>query len=155
MSEGTESDKKTYDELLAEIEKLKIKCDELKEKNEILTSKITWMRDEQGYEICEFFYECNSLKITAEKYYYDDIVDCGNDIIHFQGCPDAIQCAKNYKEYCRLVYDEDSDDDDKDDEDDKDDKDDDDVCENNDDDKNNDNNGEDDNDNENNNLIQQ
>ena len=111
MSETTESDKKTYDELLAEIEKLKIKCDELKEKNEILTSKITWMRDEQGYEISEFFYECNSLKITAEKYYYDDIVDCGNDIIHFQGCPDAIQCAKDYKEYCRLVYDSDEEDD--------------------------------------------
>jgi len=113
------SDKKTYDELLAEIEKLKIKCDELKEKNEILTSKITWMRDEQGYEISEFFFDCNSLKITAEKFFYDDIVDCGNDIIHFQGCSDAIQCAKDYKEYCSLVYGDDSDEDDK-------------VCENND-----------------------
>ena len=119
MSEGSESDKKTYDELLAEIEKLKIKCDELKEKNEILTSKITWMRDEQGYEISEFFFDCNSLKITAEKFFYDDIVDCGNDIIHFQGCSDAIQCAKDYKEYCSLAYGDDSDEDDK-------------VCENND-----------------------
>ena len=119
MSETTESDKKTYEELLAEIDKLKNKCDELTKENKKLISKINYIRDEQGYEISEFFFDCNSLKITAEKFFYDDIVDCGNDIIHFQGCSDAIQCAKDYKEYCRLAYDEDSDEDDK-------------VCENND-----------------------
>lgn len=119
MSETIEPDKKTYEELLAEIDKIKNKCDELTKENKKLISKINYIRDEQGYEISEFFFDCNSLKITAEKYYYDDIVECGGDIIHFQGCPDAIQCAKDYKEYCRLVYDEDSDEDDK-------------VCENND-----------------------
>jgi hypothetical protein len=61
------------------------------------------------------------LKITAEKYFYDDIVECGYDLIEFQGCTDVIQCAKDYKEYCSLVYDSDE-------EDDNDDK----VCENND-----------------------
>ena len=112
MSEKTEPDKKTYEELLAEIDKLKNKCDELTKENKKLISKINYIRDEQGYEISEFFFDCNSLKITAEKFFYDDIVDCGNDIIHFQGCSDAIQCAKDYKEYCRLAYDEDSDEED-------------------------------------------
>jgi hypothetical protein len=126
MSEKTEPDKKTYEELLAEIDKLKNKCDELTKENKKLISKINYIRDEQGYEISEFFFDCYSLKITAEKFFYDDIVDCGNDIIHFQGCPDAIQCAKDYKEYCSLAYGDDSDEDDDSNKDDSDD-----VCENN------------------------
>ena len=125
MSETIEPDKKTYEELLAEIDKIKNKCDELTKENNKLISKINNLRDIQGYEICEFFFACNSLKITAEKYLYEDIVECGYDLIEFQGCTDVIKCAEDYKEYCRLEYDEDSDsniesDDDKDN-----------VCENN------------------------
>ena len=108
MSETIETDKKTYEELLAEIDKIKNKCDELTKENNKLISKINNLRDIQGYEISEFFFACNSLKITAEKYFYDDIVECGYDLIEFQGCTDVIQCAEDYKEYCRLEYDEDS-----------------------------------------------
>ena len=108
MSETIEPDKKTYEELLAEIDKIKNKCDELTKENNKLMSKINNLRDIQGYEICEFFFACNSLKITAEKYFYDDIVECGYDLIEFQGCTDVIKCAEDYKEYCRLEY-EDSD----------------------------------------------
>ena len=57
----------------------------------------------------KFIKNCNSLKITSEKYSYDDIVECGYDLIEFQGCTDVIKCAEDYKEYCRLEYDEDSD----------------------------------------------
>jgi hypothetical protein len=109
MSETIEPDKKTYEELLAEIDKLKNKCDELTKENNKLISKINNLRDIQGYEISGFFFDCNSLKITAEKYFYNDIVECGYDLIEFQGCTDVIQCADDYKEYCRLEYDEDSD----------------------------------------------
>ena len=70
MSETIEPDKKTYEELLAEIDKIKNKCDELTKENNKLISKINNLRDIQGYEICEFFFDCNSLKITAEKYYF-------------------------------------------------------------------------------------
>ena len=108
MSETIEPDKKTYEELLAEIDKIKNKCNELTKENNKLISKINNLRDIQGYEICEFFFACNSLKITAEKYFYDDIVECGYDLIEFQGCTDVIKCAEDYKEYCRLEYDEDS-----------------------------------------------
>ena len=115
MSETIEPDKKTYEELLAEIDKLKNKCDELTKENKKLISKINNLRDIQAYEISEFFFACNSLKITAEKYFYDDIVECGYDLIEFQGCTDVIQCAEDYKEYCHLEYDEDIEsDDDKD-----------------------------------------
>ena len=119
MSETIEPDKKTYEELLAEIDKLKNKCDELTKENNKLISKINNLRDIQGYEISEFFFDCNSLKITAEKYFYDDIVECGYDLIEFQGCTDVIRCADDYKEYCRLEYDENSDKDDNDDKDDE------------------------------------
>lgn len=115
MSETIEPNKKTYEELLAEIDKIKNKCDELTKENNKLISKINNLRDIQGYEISEFFFACNSLKITAEKYFYDDIVECGYDLIEFQGCTDVIKCAEDYKEYCRLEYDDDIEsDDDKD-----------------------------------------
>ena len=126
MSETIEPDKKTYEELLAEIDKIKNKCDELTKENNKLMSKINNLRDIQGYEICEFFFDCNSLKITAEKYSYDDIVECGYDLIEFQGCSDVIKCAEDYKEYCRL---EDSDNDNNSDIDSDDDKDN--LCQNN------------------------
>ena len=102
--EDIEEIKLTYEELLAENTKLKNKCDELTKENKKLKNKINDIRDYQGYEICEYFNDCDSLKATAEHFLYDDIVECGEDLIHFNGCSDAIQSASDYKEYYRLAY---------------------------------------------------
>lgn len=110
--QNIEENNLTYEELLAENKKLKNKCDELKKENEKIKDKINKIRENQGYEICEFFNDCNSLKKTAKHFVYDDIVECGDDIVYFNDCSDAIQDAKDYKEYYRLKYGKEVDEDD-------------------------------------------
>jgi len=94
----------SYEELLAELSKFKNKCDELTKQNKILERKIRTLQDNQGYEICEFFNNCNSLKETAQYFLYDNILDCGYALIDFNGCSDAICDAKDYKEFRFLAY---------------------------------------------------
>ena len=113
-------DNLSYEELLAENANLKITCEEFKKEIELLKNKIVNLKDKindfqdnQSDEICEFFNDCNSLKKTAKHFLYDNIVDCGDDLINFNGCTDAIQDAKDYKEYYFQKYghNEDSDED--------------------------------------------
>ena len=109
--------KLSYEELLAENLILKNKCDELTKKNKELEGKLSMLQDNQGYEICEYFNECNSLKQTADHFLYENIVDCGYALMDFNGCSDSIQGAKDYKEFRLLTYGKDEDEDDEDTED--------------------------------------
>jgi hypothetical protein len=106
--------KLSYEEILAENSILKNKIDELTKQNKLLEENLRSLQDNQGYEICEYFNECNSLKQTADYFLYDDIVDCGNALMDFNGCSDSIQGAKDYKEFRFLAYgsEEDTEDDD-------------------------------------------
>ena len=52
--------------------------------------------------ICEYFEECRSLKKTAEYFSYENIVQCGNDLIEFFGSSEPLEDAKDYKEFCKL-----------------------------------------------------
>jgi hypothetical protein len=97
-------DNLSYEELLAENAKLKRKCEELKKQNEILEEKIINLKDIQSYEICKFFFNCRSLAETAKKFLYEDIVDCGDDIVYYNGCSVSIQSADDYKEYYFLKH---------------------------------------------------
>ncbi len=94
----------SYEDLLAENAKLKRKCEELKKENELLKNKVIDLKDIQSYEICKFFSNCRNLAKTAKKFLYDDIVDCGDDIVYFNGSSDCIQSADDYKEYYFLKY---------------------------------------------------
>jgi hypothetical protein len=96
--------KPSYEEVLAENLMLKNKCDELTKKNKELEGKLRSLQDNQGYEICKYFNECNSLKQTADHFLYEDIVDCGYALMDFNGCSDSIQGAKDYKEFRLLAY---------------------------------------------------
>ena len=96
--------KLSYEELLAENSVLKNLCNELKKQNKILEGNLRTLQDNQGYEICEYFNQCNSLKQTAEYFLYKSIVECGYALIDFNGCSDSIQGAKDYKEFHILAY---------------------------------------------------
>ena len=97
-------DKKSYDEILAENIMLKTKYNELMQQNKNLEKKLRTLQDNQGYEICEYFNECNSLQQTADYFLYQDIVECGYALIDFNGCSDSISDAKDYKQFRLLAY---------------------------------------------------
>ena len=83
---------------------LKNRCDELTKLNLVLERNLRTLQDNQGYEICEYYNNCQSLKRTAEYFLYENIVDCGNALIEFNGCSDAISDATDYKEFRILAY---------------------------------------------------
>ena len=105
-------DKMSYEDILAENLMLKNKCDELINQNKLLEGKLRTLQDNQGYEICKYFNECNSLKKTAEYFLYENIVDCGYAVIEFNGCSDSISDAVDYKEFHILAYGKDNSEDD-------------------------------------------
>ena len=107
-------EKKSYEELLAENEMLKTKCEELTKENKRLEGKLQSLQNNQGYEICEYFNECNSLKETADHFLYEDIVECGYALMEFNDCSDSICDAKDYKEFRLLAYGEESEEEDSD-----------------------------------------
>jgi hypothetical protein len=97
-------DKLSYEELLLQNATLKQKCEELTKENDDLHFRLNLIQDNFGYEICEYFNSCNSIKETAEHCGYKDIVECGDDLVYFQQCSDYIQSADDYKEYYLLSY---------------------------------------------------
>jgi hypothetical protein len=97
-------DKPTYEELLLQNAALKEKCNELTKQNENIKKRLNTIQDNFGYEICEYFNRCDSIKETAEYCGYEDIVECGDDLVYFQQCSDYIQSATDYKEYRLLSY---------------------------------------------------
>jgi hypothetical protein len=97
-------DKLSYEQLLSENIMLKNKYDELTKQNKILEGKLRTLQDNQGYEICEYFNQCNSLQQTADHFLYENIVDCGYALIDFNGCSESIDSATDYKEFRLLAY---------------------------------------------------
>jgi hypothetical protein len=96
--------KLSYEEILAENSILKNKCNELIAQNKVLEDKLSSLQNNQAYEICEYYNECRSLQQTTDYFLYDNIVDCGNALMDFNGCSDSIQSATDYKEFCYLAY---------------------------------------------------
>ncbi len=94
--------KMNHEDLLAEIVMLKKKCSELTKKNDSLTDKINSLRNKFGLEICQYFNQCRSIKKTAEYFSYEDIVQCGYDLLNFFDASDPVQRAEDYKEFCKL-----------------------------------------------------
>ncbi len=101
-TDSTLEDKMSYEDLLEENIYLKKRCSELTQKNKSLTDRINSLQNNLGLEICEYFEECRSIKKTAEYFSYENIVDCGNDLIEFFGASDPLEDAEDYKEFRKL-----------------------------------------------------
>ncbi len=102
LTPETTEDKMSYEDLLEENIYLKKRCSELTQKNDSLRDRINSLQNNLGSEICEYFEDCRSIKKTAEYFSYENIVECGNDLIEFFGASDPVQDAKDYKEFCKL-----------------------------------------------------
>ncbi len=98
----TLEDKMSYEDLLEENIYLKKRCSELTQKNDSLRDRINSLQNNLGSEICEYFDDCRSIKKTAEYFSYENIVDCGNDLIEFFGASDPLEDAEDYKEFRKL-----------------------------------------------------
>lgn len=79
----------------------------LKEENKRLDDCRTQYLDDMALDILEYFYDTNSIRHTANKYDMS-IKETMINIVHWEGCSDGLQSAKDYKECNIEVYGHDS-----------------------------------------------
>jgi len=92
----------TNEELLIQINDLKLSNLNLIKKNEKLEEKIWKIRRVFGWEITEFFNNCRSFRETTEKYYFEDEYDCFCALEGYFGNSDFKWTAHDYE----VCYDE-------------------------------------------------
>jgi len=83
---------------------LKDKLDTIIKENNQLKRNIQNLQDSMGYEICEYFNHCSSLKKTTEHFYFDNIGDCYHALVEYYGASDPLQSAIDYKEYYKDIF---------------------------------------------------
>lgn len=67
--------------------------------NNMLRETITKLRDHFGYEICEFFQNCNSLEETTKTFYFENIRQCYLTLVNFYDGYDIVNQAVDYEKY--------------------------------------------------------
>lgn len=86
----------------------KSKIDELNKENNVLRENIQNLHNLLAYDICQYFNKCNSLKKTANKFYFENVKQCYETLIEFnddsyllEKAVDFIECYKDIfsKEY--------------------------------------------------------
>ena len=92
----------TKEELLMQINDLKLSNLNLIKENEKLEEKIWKIRRVFGWEITEFFNNCKSFRETTEKYYFEDEYDCFCALEGYFGNSDFKWTAHDYE----VCYDE-------------------------------------------------
>lgn len=69
----------------------------LTEQVDILTRNLIALQDRQGFEICEYYLEHNSINITAKEYFFKSDLDCYYALVEYFGCSDPLETAIDYK----------------------------------------------------------
>jgi hypothetical protein len=91
--------------------KLKEENARLKQEVKKLNDCRTQYLDDMALDILEYFHDTNSIKETAKKYDMT-IEETMINIVHWDGCSDGLQSAKDYKQCNLEVYGPDSDEED-------------------------------------------
>lgn len=73
------------------------KINMLTNENKKLKSNIQNLQDLIGYDICKYFFRCNSLKDTANHFYFESAEDCYYALVDYNGCSDSANDADDYE----------------------------------------------------------
>lgn len=101
----------------------------VEEENTRLKEKIQKLHDLFGLTIIEYFNECNSLRQTADYFYFEDVRDAYYSLRSYFDCSDPAKGADDYKECYKEIFGkeycegEDNEDDDEEEDDEEDDED--------------------------------
>jgi hypothetical protein len=69
----------------------------LKETIVQIKNYISEMHNVMCHEINEYFFTCNSIRNTTERFFFEDVRDCYDALLSYNGCSDPIQSADDYK----------------------------------------------------------
>ena len=102
------SNKPSYEEVLSELTLLQMTNSKLTNENKRFRRIIQKIQDDQGLEICEYFSDCNSIRDTADNYYFDNVEDCYWALLEYFGCSDPVHRANDYEECHKEIFGSDS-----------------------------------------------
>lgn len=88
---------------VAELKLLK-EIEELKLSNKKLKRNIQKLQNEAGLEICDYFHDCNSIRKTTEKYYFEDVRDCYEALVDYNGCSDPLYDADDFRDCYKEIF---------------------------------------------------
>jgi hypothetical protein len=103
----------SIDDFVKEINELKLLNKNLSKENRKLKKNIQKLQNELGLEICEFFHNCNSIRETAEIYYFEDVRDCYEALVDYNGCSDPLYDADDFRDCYKEIFDREYSEDDK------------------------------------------
>lgn len=103
----------SIDDFVKEINELKMSNKNLIKENRKLKKNIQKLQNEFGLEICEFFHNCNSIRETAEIYYFEDVRDCYEALVDYNGCSDPLYDAHDFRDCYKEIFDREYSEDDK------------------------------------------
>jgi len=95
----------SIDDFLNEINELKLLNTNLIKENKKLKKNIQKLQDQQGLEICDYFHDCNSIRDTAAKYYFEDVQDCYEALVDYNGCSDPLYDADDFIDCYKEIFD--------------------------------------------------
>ena len=99
-----------YDEVEILKERIKFLENEnhdLHEEKYELRDNIIVLQDWFKYEICDFFMQSNSIRITTKQFFFEDIRDCFDALIHYQKGDDLVKLAYDYEDCCNEMFEKD------------------------------------------------
>lgn len=94
----------TTEECENEVQILKNKIIQITKENEKLKINIQNLHDLLGYEICEYFKKCGSLKNTTKHFYFNNVEECYYALVEYFGCYNTLQSANDFIECYKEIF---------------------------------------------------
>lgn len=89
---------------MSTVEELKKENIQLKMMIKNLKQNIEQLQDLFGYEINEYFFDCNSLLNTTEHFFFESVKDCYDALLSYNGCSDPMQEADDYQRCYQDIF---------------------------------------------------
>lgn len=86
------------------MELLNEQVDKLNRENTKLKETISNLYNLMGYDICQYFYRTNSIRKTAQQFYFNSIKDCYNTLIDFNDDEYVVNKANDFSECLEEIF---------------------------------------------------
>jgi len=90
--------------LLEENKLLQKEIFEVLQENKKFKKQIQQLQDLFALEICEYFNETHNIRETMEHFYFENVNDCYEALVEYNGCSDPLQDADDYKDCYKEIF---------------------------------------------------
>ena len=89
---------------MSDIELLNNQVDKLNRENAKLKETINNLYNLMGYDICQYFYRTNSIRKTAQQFYFNSIKECYATLVDFNDDEYVVNKANDFLECHEEIF---------------------------------------------------